>query len=108
MMHDTSSATVFGLLELPFLFIAVYFAFRVATKLRGGAFGSGMQYLAWGFVVMAAGHLDMQLERYTGVNLFPWLLGPMVGDFVWIVALAITWCLSAYGFVLIYRAAKGG
>jgi hypothetical protein len=107
MMHATDSSGLFGVLELPFLLIAVFFAFRVAQKLRGGAFGLGMQYLAWGFVVMAAGHLDMQLDRYTGVNLFQFLFGPMMGDVVWIIALAITWCLSAYGFHLIYRAARG-
>ncbi|SRR5581483_4185154 len=107
MMHESDSTTIFGLLELPFLFIAVFFAFRVATKLRGGAFGRGMQFLAWGFVVMAAGHLDMQLVRYTGVNLFSFLFGPALGDAVWVLALAITWGLSAYGFMQIYRAARG-
>ena len=56
---------------------------------------------------MAAGHLHMQIERYTGVNLFDALLGQTVGDLVWILALVITWALSAYGFLLIYRAARG-
>ena len=107
MMHDTSTSDLFGVLELPFLAIAVYFAFMVALKLRGGAFGRGMQYLAWGFVVMGIGHLHMQIERYTSVNLFDSLFGVMIGQFMWIVALVITWALSAYGFLLIYRAARG-
>ena len=107
MMHDTSSSDLFGVLELPFLAIAVYFAFMVAFRLRGGAFGRGMQYLAWGFVVMAIGHLHMQIERYTAINIFDTLFGATLGDIVWIIALAVTWTLSAYGFLLIYRTARG-
>jgi hypothetical protein len=106
-MHEASGEALFGLLELLFLAIAVYFAFIVAAHLRGGAFGRGMRFLAWGFVVMAIGHLHMQIERYTGVNLFDLLLGRRWGDAVWIVALMITWALSAYGFRLIARAASG-
>jgi hypothetical protein len=107
MMHETGTPAMFGVLELPFLFIAVYFAFQVAGKLRGGTFGLGMIYLAWGFVVMAIGHLHMQIDRYFGVNLFGTIFGPALGDAVWIIALAVTWALSAYGFVLLYRSAKG-
>jgi hypothetical protein len=107
MMHESTREVLFGLLELPFLAIAVYFAFIVAMKLQGGAFGRGMQFLAWGFVVMAVGHLHMQIERYSGVNLFDSTLGQTLGDIVWIIALVITLGLSAYGFHLIYRAARG-
>ena len=107
MMHESGGAAIFGLLELPFLFTAVYFAFRVAFKLEGGAFGRGMQYLAWGFVVMAVGHLHMQIERYAGINLFDSIFGMIGGDVAWIMALAVTWALSAYGFLQIDRAAKG-
>ena len=38
----------FGVMELPFLFIAVLFAFLTAYALRGGKFGKGMAYVAWG------------------------------------------------------------
>lgn len=107
-MHESGNALLFGALELPFLFIAVYFAFMVAIKLKGGAFGRGMQFMAWGFVVMAVGHLHMQIERYSGINLFDTLFGATLGDVFWITALVITWALSAYGFMLIYRAARGG
>jgi hypothetical protein len=107
MMHESTREVLFGLLELPFLAIAVYFASIVAMKLKGGAFGRGMQFLAWGFVVMAVGHLHMQIERYSGVNIFNTVLGQTVGDIAWIVALVVTWALSAYGFLLIYRAARG-
>lgn len=106
-MHESNGEVLFGLFELPFLAIAVYFAFLVAAHLKGGAFGRGMQFLAWGFVVMAIGHLHMQLEHYTGINLFDMLVGRRWGDVLWIVALMGTWALSAYGFRLIYRAASG-
>jgi hypothetical protein len=106
-MYHGGDTGFFGLLELPFLFTAVFFAFRVAAKLEGGAFGSGMLFLAWGFLVMAIGHLVMQIERFTHVNLLASLLGPTLGDVTWVVVLAITWSLSAYGFLRIYRAASG-
>lgn len=107
-MYHGSDAGLFGLLELPFLFIAVFFAFRVAAKLKGGSFGAGMFFIAWGFLVMAVGHLAMQIGRYTHVNPFELLFGATFGDIAWIVALVITWTLSAYGFQRIYRAASGG
>ena len=106
-MYHSESTAFFGLFELPFLFMAVFFAFRVAAKLRGGSFGIGMFFLAWGFLVMAIGHVSMQVERYTHVNIFAAVFGPSWGDAVWILALVITWTLSTYGFVRIYRAASG-
>lgn len=101
-----NQSQIFGLLELPFLAAAVFLAFLVAIKLRGGAFGRGMQYLAWGFVVMAIGHVHMQIEYYTGVNLLDSVLGVRVGNAIWILALVVTWGLSAYGFLQVYWAAK--
>lgn len=101
-----NQSQIFGLLELPFLAAAVFLAFLVAIKLRGGAFGRGMQYLAWGFVVMAIGHVHMQVEYYTGVNLLDSLLGVRLGNATWILALVATWGLSAYGFLQVYWAAK--
>jgi hypothetical protein len=106
-MYHGADTGLFGLLELPFLFIAVFFAFRVAAKLEGGAFGAGMFFLAWGFLVMAVGHLVMQVQRFANVNLLAAIFGPTLGDVVWVVVLAITWSLSAYGFLRIYRAAAG-
>src|SRR3546814_7139834 len=82
---------MFGILEWLFLFIAVYFAFMVARKLKGGAFGLGMQYLAWSFGVMAIGHLHMQIAHYTGFDLFSSLLGANIGGVAWVLALAVTW-----------------
>ena len=107
-MYHGSDTGIFGLLELPFLLTAVVFAFLVAAKLKGGSFGAGMFFLAWGFLVMAVGHLVMQIERFFHVNLLALLFGSTFGDVVWVVVLAITWSLSAYGFQRIYRAASGG
>lgn len=97
----------FGVMELPFLFIAVLFAFLTAYALRGGKFGKGMTYMAWGFLVMAIGHLHMQIEHYYGINIFKSLLGQLSGSIAWFVALIVTWALSGLGFYSIYKASKG-
>ncbi len=101
-----SSQQIFGLFEIPFLLIALVFSFLTATQLKGGKFGSGMKLLAWGFVVMAIGHLHMQLNHLFNFNLFYELLGNTIGNYVWFIALFITWALSALGFYKIYKASK--
>ncbi len=95
---------VFGLVELPFLLIAIVFSFLVAKRLKGGKFGAGMQLLAWGFLIMAVGHLHMQVDQIYGFNLFNTLLGEVAGRGAWFVALIATWGLSALGFLKIYKA----
>ena len=99
-------SSLFGILELPFLLVCVYFSFMVARSLKGGAFGRGMQFLAWGFVIMAVGHLHMQAKHFFGFDLFTEILGYQGGTVLWFVALIATWSLSAYGFREIYRASK--
>ena len=94
-------------MELPFLFISVFFAFLTAYALRGGRFGKGMTYMAWGFLVMAVGHLHMQIEHYYGINIFKTLLGQFSGSVAWFAALIVTWGLSGLGFWSIYKASKG-
>ncbi|MEM9024117.1 MAG: hypothetical protein AAGB22_10270, partial [Bacteroidota bacterium] len=91
--HDSQSdfALWFGILELPFLFLCVYFAFRTAAALRGGIFGNGMAWMAWGFLIMAVGHLNMQLDHFFGFNLFRDLLGHSLGTVLWFIALVATW-----------------
>lgn len=101
------AAMTFGLLELPFLFLCVVFAFLTANALKGGRFGSGMMYMAYGFLVMAIGHLHMQIHHLFHVNIFNELLGETFGQVFWFIALIITWSLSGYGFYKIYKAAKG-
>ncbi|GAA4270829.1 hypothetical protein U6A24_02940 [Aquimarina gracilis] len=97
---------VFGLLEMPFLAIALIFSFLTAKRLKGGKFGSGMTLLAWGFVVMALGHLHMQIAHIFDYNIFKKLFGDTLGNYVWFVALILTWGLSALGFYKIYKASK--
>lgn len=96
----------FGVLELPFLFLCVYFAMRTASALKGGIFGKGMLLMAWGFVVMAVGHLHMQIDHFFGINIFNLLLGETIGQVVWFIALVVTWTLSGLGFYNIFKASN--
>lgn len=96
----------FGVLELPFLFLCMYFALRTAGALKGGIFGKGMALMAWGFVVMAVGHMHMQIDHFFGLNIFNSLFGSTVGQVTWIVALMVTWTLSGLGFYYIFKAAR--
>jgi hypothetical protein len=111
-VHGTSTAMTggasiaFGLLELPFLLVGIVFAFLTAAALRGGVFGRGMTLVAWGFLVMAIGHVHMQVEALLGVNLFATVLGPSLGTIAWVVALIVTWGFTGLGFYSIYRVSK--
>jgi hypothetical protein len=96
-----------GFMELPFLLISVFFAFATAQALKGGKFGKGMNMLAWGFVVMAVGHLHMQIEHIYGYNLFKNLFGETGGTIAWFAALVVTWGFSGLGFYSILKASKG-
>lgn len=98
---------MFGALELPFLFLCIFFAFKTASALKGGVFGKGMHLMAWGFLVMAVGHLHMQIDHFFGFNLFNTLMGNTMGQIAWFIALVITWTLSGLGFYNIYKASKG-
>ena len=105
--HAYTTGYWFGFMELPFLFISVFFAFLTAYALKGGKFGRGMTFMAWGFLVMAVGHLHMQIEHYYGFNIFKSLLGQVSGSIAWFIALIVTWGLSGLGFYSIYKASKG-
>lgn len=102
----TDVAVLFGLLELPFLGIAIVFAFMTAASLKGGLFGKGMLYIALGFLVMAIGHIHMQVEHVYGFNLFNFLLGDSGGRIAWFVALIITWGLTGIGFYSLLKASR--
>ena len=97
----------FGILEFPFLFLCIFFAFKTANALKGGVFGKGMNLMAWGFLIMAIGHLHMQIGHFTKVHIFHLLLGNSLGNMAWIIALTLTWTLSGLGFYNIYKASKG-
>ena len=107
LMNSTNMSYWFGIMELPFLFISVFFAFLTAYALRGGRFGKGMNFMAWGFLVMAIGHLHMQIEHYYGINIFKTVLGQVSGSIAWFAALILTWGLSGLGFWSIYKASRG-
>lgn len=96
----------FGLLEIPFLIFVIVLSFIVARSLKGGKFGSGMSLLAWGFLVMAVGHIHMQVEHITGYSLFNDIFGAIGGRIAWFSALIVTWGLSALGFYRIYKASR--
>lgn len=93
-----------SLVEIPVLATAVVFGFLTARALRGGRLGTGMRLIAWGFLVMAVGHLSMQIEALTGVSPIAALLGRRGGQAAWVVALVATWTLTATGFYRLYRA----
>lgn len=95
-----------GLLELPFLLIAVVFAFRTANALKGGVFGRGMLLIAFGALVMAIGHLHLQVQTMWGINIFGSLFGNTLGTLVWIFALMTTWALTGAGFYNIYKTSR--
>jgi ABC-type sugar transport system permease subunit len=105
--HAYNTSYWFAMMEIPFLFISVIFAFLTAYALKGGKFGKGMSFMAWGFLVMAVGHLHMQIEHYYGINVFNSLLGQFSGSIAWFAALIVTWGLSGLGFYSIYKASKG-
>lgn len=94
----------FGLLELPFLLVCVYYSFKTAQALQKGVFGHGMRLLAWGFLVMAVGHLAMQVNHVFGYDIFRDTFGYLIGNVFWFLALITTWGLSALGFYKVYKA----
>src|SRR5262245_56412488 len=96
----------FGLVELPFLLITVVFAFLTANALKGGAFGRGLFLIALGALVMAIGHIHMQVDQFFHFNLFATLFDITLGTWIWFIALIITWALSGYGFYSIYKVSR--
>lgn len=105
-MHEIGLSQWFGILELPFLIVCIYYSFKTSQTLKGGVFGTGMIYLAWGFLVMAVGHLSLQLINFFGLDIFDYIFSQPIGKMVWFIALMTTWGLSAVGFYKIYHASK--
>lgn len=104
--YDVDQIVLAGLLELPFLLIAVYFAFRTANALKGGVFGRGMLLMALGATVMAVGHLHLLVIQMWNINIFGSIFGTTLGTVVWIVALIATWGLTGAGFYSIYKSSS--
>jgi len=84
----------------------MYFALRTSGALKGGIFGKGMAMMAWGFIVMAVGHMHMQIDHFFGLNIFNEIFGATFGQIIWFVALVVTWTLSGLGFYYIFKAAR--
>jgi hypothetical protein len=101
-----NSSFTLGLLEIPFLLLAIVYALRTAGALRGGVFGHGMGMMAFGLLVMAVGHLLMMADMLFGVNLLGVVLGNTLGSAFWVIALVASWGLMGFGFHGIYRASK--
>ena len=95
-----------SLLELPFLLLGVIFAFVTARSLRGGAFGTGMLFIAIGTLIMGVGHLSMLADDLWGFSVFNVLFGNVAGPIVFVIALILTWGFTGYGFYRIYRASR--
>lgn len=104
--HSSNFNLWFGLIEIPFLVFVVVLSFMVASALKGGRFGSGMGYIAWSFLVMAIGHIHMQIQHITDFNLFKYLLGDVGGTTAWFAALIVTWSLATIGFLRLYKASR--
>jgi hypothetical protein len=107
MIHATfNSSLVLGLLEIPFLALAIVYGLRTAKALQGGVFGRGMALMAGGMLVMAVGHLLMMLDMAFGMNLLGMIFGLTVGGLFWVIALVASWALVGTGFHSIYRASR--
>ena len=96
----------YSVIEIPALLAAVVFGFLTARALRGGRLGVGMQLIAWGFLVMAIGHMHMQGEAIFGFNLFSTIFGTAAGQIVWVAALLVTWSLTGLGVFRHYQASS--
>ena len=107
-LDDPTGADWMAFFELPFLLITIIYGFRTASALKGGAFGRGMGFIAWGAVVMGIGHMHMQIDQMYHFNLFARLLGPSGGAIAFLVALIVTWVLTGSGFYSIYKASSKG
>jgi hypothetical protein len=101
-----NSSVTLGLLEIPFLVLAIVYAVRTAGALQGGVFGRGMGVMAGGMLVMAIGHALMLADMALGVNLLTLVFGATIGGILWVVALLCSWGLVGFGFHSIYRASR--
>jgi hypothetical protein len=95
-----------GLLEIPFLAVALLYSWRTASALHGGIFGRGMGLIAAGTLVMGIGHLLMLAHTALGVDLLSVVFGGTLGGVFWVIALLASWGLTGIGFHSIYKASR--
>ncbi|MEO0898647.1 MAG: hypothetical protein AAFY71_19695 [Bacteroidota bacterium] len=65
-----------------------------------------MNLLAIGFLIMAIGHVHMQVEHLFNFSLFKTIFPAPFDMILWYVTLIVTWGFSGYGFYLIYKASS--
>jgi len=101
-----STSVLLGLLEIPFLLVALFYSWRTAAALHGGIFGRGMGLMAGGLLVMAIGHALMLVDNAFGVDVLEVTFGPTLSGVLWVIALAASWGLTGTGFHSIYKASR--
>jgi hypothetical protein len=106
-MHPgLTNSVLLGMLELPFLGIALFYSLRTASAMRGGIFGRGMALVAGGMLVMGIGHFLMLADSGFGIDVLTVSLGPTWSGVAWIAALVASWGLTGTGFHSIYKASR--
>jgi len=101
-----TNSVLLGMLELPFLGIALFYSVRTASAMRGGIFGRGMALVAGGMLVMGIGHFLMLADSGFGMDVLTVSLGPTWSGVVWVAALVASWGLTGTGFHSIYKASR--
>jgi hypothetical protein len=97
---------ILGLLEIPFLAVALLYSWRTASALHGGIFGRGMGMIAAGMLVMGVGHLLMLAHAALGIDVLSAVFGGTLGSIFWVIALLASWGLTGTGFHSIYKASR--
>lgn len=105
--HPTlDSHLVLGMLEIPFLALALFYSLRTASAMRGGIFGRGMALMAGGLLLMGVGHVLMLADTALGVDVLTSVFGGTLSAVLWVAALVASWALTGTGFHSIYKATR--
>lgn len=101
-----NSHVVLGMLEIPFLALALFYSLRTASAMRGGIFGRGMALMAGGLLVMGIGHFLMLADTALGIDVLTSFFGGTFSSILWVAALVASWALMGTGFHSIYKASR--
>ena len=101
-----NSSLVLGMLEIPFLALALFYSLRTASAMRGGIFGRGMALMAGGLLVMGIGHFLRLADTAFGVDVLTSCFGATLSGILWVTALVASWALMGTGFHSIYKASR--
>ncbi len=105
-MSDLQFEHWFGMVEMLFLLVCIYFAFKTAHSLKGGVFESGMIHIAWGFVILAFGHGISQLAYIFEVDVLELILRQQQGKITELLIFVFAWGVLILGFMKIYQATR--